>query len=166
LEEAALAQTGFVAGAVAPVVVEAVGRTFPLGQTSAVREGFRISVSAVEPAAPIRLGVVRGLPGHWGGDGSDFGFAGRTSINTVGKASHLGVTALAGVAAGRIGKCDYTVERLQERAADDATALVTAEGVAAEGSKFGLRAEGAGNYSGFASGVVHAASLLVAWITP
>jgi hypothetical protein len=155
-----------VAGAVTAIIVEAFRRTFPFGQTAIVREILRISVTTVEPAAPVCLAVVSGLPGHRGGDRGDLGFTGRTSINTVGKASHLGVTALAGVAAGRIGKRDYSVERLQERAADDASALVTAEGVAAEGAKFGLRAKGAGKNSGFASRVVHAASLLIAWITP
>src|SRR5829696_341242 len=100
---------GFVAGAVAAVVVEAVRMVSPFGQTGVVREVLRISVTAVEPAAPVRLGVVRGLPGHRGGDWSDLGSAGRTSIDTVGKVSHLGVTALAGVAAGRVGKFDYHV---------------------------------------------------------
>jgi hypothetical protein len=57
-------------------------------------------------------------------------------------------------------------ERLKERAAEDATALVTPEGVAAEGAEFGFRAEGASQGSGFAFRVVHDASLLIALTTP
>jgi hypothetical protein len=94
---------------VAAVVVEAVRMVSPFGQTGVVGEVFRISVTAVEPAAPVRLGVVRGLLGHRSGDGGDLGSAGRTSIDFVRKASHLGVTALAGVAACRVGKSDYHV---------------------------------------------------------
>src|SRR5215203_313117 len=79
---------------------------------------------------------------------------------------HLRVTALAGVASRRVGKCDYLVERLKECPAEDAHALITAKGVAAEGAEFGLRAEGAGKCSGCAVRVVHAASLLVVSFTP
>jgi hypothetical protein len=80
-----------------------------------VGEPFRISVTAVEPAASVRFGVVRGLPGHRGGDGRDLQSTGRRSVHTVGKVSHLGVSALAGVTAGRVGGCDYMAERLKER---------------------------------------------------
>jgi len=76
------------------------------------------------------------------------------------------MTALAGVATGCVGKCDYMVEGLQERAAEDASALVTPEGVAAEGSELGFRAEGARQGAGSAVRVVHAASLLVVLFTP
>src|SRR5215208_5337902 len=124
-----------------------------------LRNGRRASRTSMLRCGP---GTSRTPRRRWGYLGS----AGRTSINTVGKASHLGVTALAGVAAGRVGKCDYHVYCLQERATEDASALVTAEGVAAEGSKFGLRAEGADQVSGSAVRVVHDASLLIALTTP
>src|SRR5215211_1282324 len=110
----------------------------------------------------------------WSGDfqdtgaetGVDLRSAGRTSVHTVGKPSHLGVTALAGVAPSRLWKSDYHVQCLQECHTEDATALVAAEGVATEGSEFGLRAEGAGQGPGFALRVVHEAFLFIALTTP
>jgi hypothetical protein len=63
----------------------------------------------------------------------------------IGQAPHLRVPALAGVTADGVRQLEYPVERLQERPAEEASAILAAGRVMAEGSKLMRLAERADN---------------------
>jgi hypothetical protein len=69
LDEPGLPHAGLAACTMAPVVVEALHGARHFGKAVVVRELLRVSVAAVEPAGPVRLGMVGRLPGHRGETG-------------------------------------------------------------------------------------------------
>ena len=123
-EEAALVEEArLAAGAVAPVVIQAVGGVLPLGGAPVLGKARRRPVAAVEPVAPARPRVLGRLPARgchrYGRDPRP---ARRAAVDAVGQETHLEVAALAGVNARGVGKRRYRPKRGTKVPAQDAAA--------------------------------------------
>ncbi len=126
-----------VAGAMAPIVVEAVEVIFPFLEVFVPGEAHRFSVAAVQPAGPVGFGVVfRVVRQLRVRGGENLRATGRTSEHAVGEAPHLGVPAFAGVAADDIGESDYLPQRLEGCSIEETTTGDAARRHLAQGTKF------------------------------
>jgi hypothetical protein len=98
------AGAGFVARAVALVIIQALGRSIQLREPAVLGESLKDSVAAVMPAVPPK-GLLL--------DGQNLRAACRAAVDAVWEEAHLWVTALAGVAAESIGQTGDRLQRLQ-----------------------------------------------------
>src|SRR5215213_401429 len=109
----------FSACAVTPVVGEPLGWVLPPRQVGVVGEATHLSVASVQPATPIGLSVLTGLPvDERGTDREHLRAAGRAVEHSIGQAAHLGMAALlAGVPSQGVRQGGYAPEGFEHRPA-------------------------------------------------